>query len=102
MDFIDKTINKFVITFDMKYMFVVDDYRYMKQLNLDDNGSILKKFAGIHKDNVLDLAVSGDGEFLFTVCEGGVLKQWDVVKKVLVKDFGKVASGKLRSVVVSN
>ena len=53
-------------------------------------GTLLRDYKNIHQSQIISLAVTNDNQYLFTASEDQRLKQIDIQKQEVCKDYGKI------------
>jgi len=94
---IDVYISCLVFNKDSKSFFMADMRAYLTEVSLL-NRQILTEFGNIHDDNIKSMQVTEDGKYLFTSSCDGTVKKFEIRRKTLTYDFGKIDDASILSI----
>jgi WD40 repeat protein len=57
-------------------------------------------YGEIHNDPIMSMVLTPDSKFLYTACMDGELKQWEIIKKKLWKNFGEIEKKSIKCMAI--
>jgi WD40 repeat protein len=73
--------------------------RRLIQWSIRDMQTVMD-YGEIHNDPIMSMVLTPDSKFLYTACMDGELKQWEIIKKKLWKNFGEIEKKSIKCMAV--
>jgi WD40 repeat protein len=73
--------------------------RRLIQWSIRDMQTVMD-YGEIHNDRIMSMVLTPDSKFLYTACMDGELKQWEIIKKKLWKNFGEIEKKSIKCMAI--
>ena len=96
----DGNISTMCVSHNMQYFFLATGYGNLIQYNFE-HYEVEHHYGNVHNTDINCVVCTRSSLYLFTGDVKGVVKQFYILEKALIKDFGKIVDGSIWSITTS-